>query len=255
MKQRVYRYSDTEGSETQVHKDAGKITSEVVNTTIDKDSNIYYYTEEGGVRYGVYPTGMVVCDTVVPPTAIVSLDESKVIFGTEAGDIYTFNNDKRGVPPEEVERSEDFDINEYRQHFARLIHPSFYSFDGITPRYAVKLPLDDCAVPYFTKNTVNNSLTLKCTYRGRAEIITEVATDKNGYKEISTIAGGGIDFSAIDFDALSLTTDDLLTIPVMERERGWIEKQIAIYSMGYASPIAIHSVSFRYKIKGKIKKQ
>lgn len=255
MKRKVYRYSDTEGSETKVHKDKGKITDKVVITTIDKDGEIYYYTEEGGVRYGVYPTGMVVCDTLVPPTALVSLDESKLIFGTESGDIYTFNNDKRGVPPYEVEKSEDFDINEYRKHYARLIHPHFYTFDGITPRYAVKLPIDDCNIPYFTKSTVNNSLTLKCTYRGRGEIITEVATDKDGYREVSAVTGGGFDFSDISFDSLSLTTDDLLTIPVMERERGWIEKQIAIYSMGYASPIAIHSVSFRYKIKGKIKKK
>lgn len=254
-RKRVYKYSDMASPDTRVHSRAGEVTDEVVYSAYDSDGVLYYYTEENGEKYAVYDTGVILSDTIAPPTTLLSLGEDKLIFGTEAGDIYTFNNDQRGVPPSEIKDAPGFDIDEYKAHFDRLIHPTLYSFDGITPRYAIKLPLDDCDIPYLTKSTVNGSLVLKCTYRGAGELTSEVATDKNGYQEVSKLNGGGFDFSSISFDSLSLTTDDLLTIPIMERERGWIEKQIAIYSVGYATPIAIHSVSYRYKIKGKIKKQ
>ncbi len=254
-RKRVYKYSDMAFDDVRANPRVGEIAEGVVYSATNSDGRLYYYTEENGEKYSVYDTGVVLSDTIAPPTALLSLGEDNLIFGTECGDIYTFNNDKRGVPPNEIMNEPGFDMNEYRAHYNRLIHPLFYSFDGITPRYAIKLPLDDCDIPYLTKSTVNNSLILKCTYRGRGELICEVATDKNGYREISGVNGGGFDFSSVSFDSLALTTDDLLTIPIMERERGWIEKQIAIYSVGYATPIAIHSVSYRYKIKGKIKKQ
>ena len=44
-----------------------------------------------------------------------------------------------------------------------------------------------------------------------------------------------------------------MTIPLKEREKGWIEKEMSFYSDEYSSPFGIYSVTFRFAIKGKIK--
>ncbi len=255
VKESVYIYSDTANEHTAVHKNVGLICENTVYSAALDGGETYYYSEEGGVRYALYNSGMVRCENMSEPSAVLSVNEERLIFGTECGDIFCFNNDLRGVAPPELASMDDFDEEEYRRNYGSIIHPSFYSFGGITPRYAVRLPLDDCSIPYLTKSTVRGSLIIKCRYRGDGEVITEVATDKNGYSEISGIVGGAFDFSSISFDKISLSCDEVMTIPIMECERGWVEKQIAIYSLGYNSPIALHSVSYRYKIKGKIKKQ
>jgi hypothetical protein len=82
-----------------------------------------------------------------------------------------------------------------------------------------------------------------------------VCTDKRGYKEISSFPIHSLDFSDLSFADVSLDTGTYISLPFGERERGWCEKQIAIYSTSFASPIAISSISYAFKLGGKIKKR
>jgi hypothetical protein len=61
-----------------------------------------------------------------------------------------------------------------------------------------------------------------------------------------------VDFSSINFAYLAFETADHFTIPISEKEKNWIEKEIAISSTDGA-PIAIYSMSYRFAIKGRIK--
>ena len=38
-----------------------------------------------------------------------------------------------------------------------------------------------------------------------------------------------------------------------EKEKNWIEKQIALYSSEYNSPIGIYAIAYRFRVKGKLK--
>ena len=103
------------------------------------------------------------------------------------------------------------------------------------------------------KNTVKHSLTFTCsTSAGRT--VCEVGTDKRGYKEVWQLPNAQIDFSYLDFKSLSFSTNDRVTVPMSEKEKGWIEKQVAIYSKDFCAPIGVSEISYRYTVKGRIKK-
>ena len=109
-------------------------------------------------------------------------------------------------------------------------------------------------MPHLEKNTVKNSLTVKCSVSGTdSHLLCEVGTDRQGYTEKAEIPSAVIDFSDIDFSAMALCGQGEMTIPIAEKEKRWIEKQITLSSKCYESPIAVYSVSYRYTIKGKIK--
>jgi hypothetical protein len=49
-------------------------------------------------------------------------------------------------------------------------------------------------------------------------------------------------------------TEDTYTAPLSEREKRWVEKQIAIYTDEYSSPFGIYAIAYRFTVDGKIKK-
>jgi hypothetical protein len=148
----------------------------------------------------------------------------------------------------------DFDPEAYKKFMGRRIHTDFYSFAGHAPRYALSTVKDDCSISYMTKNTVKNSLTVKCKSFGKGSFICEAGTNGKGYTEVATIPDGTLDFSELDFERLAFFSESEFTIPISEKEKSWIEKQISVYTNEFASPFGIYSISYRFKIKGKIKK-
>jgi hypothetical protein len=44
-----------------------------------------------------------------------------------------------------------------------------------------------------------------------------------------------------------------MTAALPERERGWVEKSIALYSEDFRSPFGVYSIGYRYRISGRIK--
>ena len=112
---------------------------------------------------------------------------------------------------------------------------------------------DNGGIPHLTKSTVKHSLAVKLRSIGTGDIICEVGTEKRGYKEIARLPDATLNFSEFDFSSLSFENNDFITLPLREREKGWIEKSVGFYSDKYASPFGISSLSYRFFIKGRIK--
>ena len=157
------------------------------------------------------------------------------------------------MPPKRLLNDPDFDVSEYKREHGRRIHRDFYTFDGHAVKYAVKTAFDDCGIPHATKSTSKHSLCLKLKSYGGSEITVAVYTDKGEYLEPTSVPSGEIDFSDMDFARISLSTEDYFTLPIAEKVKNWIEKQIAIYSESFASPIGIYSITYRYSPTGRIK--
>lgn len=249
----VFVYSAAAEGDFAVHPDAeGEVTDTVYSADGASGSNVYFVMDEDGTRYAVSPTGERRGGKFYPATAMLS-DGELLFFGTENGDLMLFNTDKRGVAPEHIASRDNFDPEEYRESFGERIHPYFYSFASHAPRYALVTKSDDCGSPHLAKSTVTDSLAVKLG-AGGSHIRLEVITDGGKCHELCELSAKRMNFSDLDFSDLSFETGESFTVGVKDRSRGWCEKQISIYSDEYASPISVQSVSYRYKLSGKIKR-
>ena len=86
------------------------------------------------------------------------------------------------------------------------------------------------------------------------KIICEVGTDNGGYRELTRFPNRDLFFADVDFSSFTLNADDVYTLPIHEKEKGWVEKQITLYSDNFASPFAICIIAYRFTAKGKIKR-
>lgn len=251
---RIFKYSEAArpGYLTHPTKINEEVDGEVYMTTNDI-GEVIYYSPEGEKSYEVYTNGEMRGGSFSPACCVYSTENDLLFFGTEAGDICIFNNDMRGVAPYFIAEQEDFYENEYRKNFGRRIHPYFYSFDSHAPLYAVKTVSDDGGIPHFTKSTVKGSLTLKLRCLGNGSVCCEVGTEHSGYKEIARLPDSALNFAELDFSAFSFSNRESVTVPLKEREKAWIEKNISIYSNEYTSPFGIYSITYRFTVKGKIK--
>ena len=248
----VYRYSSVAKDGFLVHPDCDKATDATVMSVM-VDGEQYCYVEQDGKRYAVHKTEEIIGGTFYPLTSLHSSREDELFFGTKCGDVCIFNTDKRGIAPEHIGSASGFSDEEYKSVFGRKIHPYYYSFSGFAPTYAIKTPKDNCGASSELKNTVKNSLALTCkTAVGR--IICEVGTDKRGYKECRHLPNSEVDFSYFDFESLSFSTSERITVPMSEKEKGWLEKQVAIYSKDFGSPFGISEIHYGFTVKGRIKK-
>ncbi len=212
-----------------------------------------YYTAVKGKKYEVYTDYERVGGTFSPATVVCSADNDLLFFGTESGDICVFNNDKRGIAPFYISAQADFDEEDYKAHYGKRIHPYFYSFDEHAPFYALSTVSDNGGIAHLTKSTVKNSLTAKLRCFGKGYITCEVGTDKRGFCEISRVPATSLNFAELDFSSLSFSNNESATVPIKEKERGWIEKKVTFYTGKFMSPFGLYSLSYRFAVKGKIK--
>ncbi len=250
---RVYRYSSFAQEGFDLHPDADGIAAGTVMSEAGEGGEMIYYVSDSGKRYRVYPTDCFSGGSFSPATVYFASDEL-LFFGTECGVLCVFNNDKRGVAPKSLAESDEYDPEEYKARMARRIHPEFYSFDSHDVSYEMKTHYDDCGIPHLTKSSVKHSLCIKIEALASCELTVEVGTDKSGYSTVSQFPGGEVDFSCLDFGNMSLSCKEYFTLPVNEKEKGWIEKQVAVYAKGFSAPIGIHSITYRYYVKGRIKR-
>ena len=248
---RVYRYSETAPEGYLVWEKPREVAEGVVMSVGDGSGGLIYYVEISKKKYAVYPTDEFSGGTPSDISALLGGDI--LFFGTYDGSLCLFNTDKRGVAPEEISSAEGFDPEEYRRAMGDKIHPYFYSYDRHAPRYALLTESEDAEAPYMLKSTVASSLTVGYKTLGDGPITVEVATDKEVFKRLISTPVGGLDFSAFDLSRLSLSPFGKGSVTLPDPTRGWLEKQVAIYSDAYCSPIAIRRIHYRYKIKGRIK--
>ena len=108
-------------------------------------------------------------------------------------------------------------------------------------------------MPHLTKNTVKSSLTVKCRSYASSSLRLEVGTDRTGYSEGALLPGASFGFDSLDFSEMTLDNAPYFTLAFREKEKHWIEKQIAMYSDTYRGPFGIYSISYRFTIHGGIK--
>lgn len=249
----VYRYSSAtpDGYIPAKHPDG--ICDMTLYEEPDGNGGKRLYSEEEGGKVAVYKTEERAGGKISPPTALFS-DGARLIFGTADGALMIFNNDLRGIAPKALRESEAFDPEDYARVMGRRVHPSFYGFENHAPRYSLKFALDSCGIPHMTKDTVKGSLTLRLCALSPATLHVDVGSEHDGYTEEASIPGGVFDFIDTDFQSLAMDTARCVTLPVGERLRGWVEKQLAISSDRYLCPIGIYGASFRFTVRGKVRK-
>ena len=250
---RVYRYASVASEGYAVHENADGIAEGTVYSVSLGEKTVYYITTDGGTKYEVYPTDELRGGNFNPAKLLLAVGE--LLFAiTGGGDLLLFNNDKRGVAPPHIKAEEDFDEREYAEIYGRRIHPFYYSFAGHAPRYALQTKRDDCSLPHLEKSTVKGSLTVKCRATASGKLKCEVGSDSVGYREVAVFPSSPISFGEVDFSTLSLITDDVYTVPIREHAKGWIEKQITLYTDEFCSPFGIYTIAYRFYVKGKIKR-
>ena len=251
---RVYRYkSNVTESGYYTHEKADQKTDKTVYSYV-MPSRTVYFTIEDGKRYEVRPTDEFTGGVFSPAVSIYSPDSERLFFGTESGDLCLFNNDKRGIAPLSLSSISGFDEKEYREKMGRRIHKSYYNFANHAPTYVMTTINDNVGIPHLTKNTTKHSLVIKLRSFGESLINVEVKTDRSGYREICEIPDASLNFDELDFSFFAFQVMEYFTIPIAEKEKRWIEKEITVYSNEFSSPIGIYSISYRFTVKGKIKK-
>ena len=179
--------------------------------------------------------------------------DKRLLFATDDGHLCLFNNDMRGVAPDSLKSSPDYDEAQYIRLMGHKLHPYFYSFAGHAPTYTVMTALDDCGVPHLTKNTVKRSLVIKARSTSPDAIHCDVKSDTRDAVHIGDLPNTSTGFNDFSFDVAPWYTARYGSVALSENEKKWIEKQIILSSSTFESPIAVYSISYRYTIKGKIK--
>ncbi len=250
----VYRYSADTPADTVAHPtlvgeaaDSAEVYSEA-----DGDGILYYYVPVGDVKYSVEPTEEKDGGEFFPATVFISHGKL-LFFATDDGHVCVFNNDMRGVAPESVRSSSEYDEDEYSAIMGTRLHPLFYSFAGHAPKYVIKTAFDDCGIPHLTKNSVKKSLVIKAKSYFSDSVDCEVVTDNGDPVFVGSLPCSDGSFENFDFLSAPWRVSKYASIALPEKEKRWIEKQIILTSKRFSSPMSVWSISYRYVIKGKIK--
>lgn len=242
---RVYRYAKACEYGYDLHKTPDKVARGSIISLKTQEGKTIYYSDEGGKRYAVYPTEERIGGLFIPAENY-TCGGDLLAFSAESS-IYLFNNDMRGVPPEEIKNEQGFDEKEYKSRYSNIIHPLFYSFDHHAPRYLIATLYDDCGLPMTRKSSVGQSLTLKLTAEKACNINLKINTDgENPTFQTVRLIPKEKDGAFYEYPRYISNTS--------ECNHGWIEKQIVIEGSDFASPIGLSSLAFRYIVQEKLKK-
>lgn len=195
-----------------------------VEETDENNTTHYYLAEWKGDYIG---------GTFCPATAIANID-GNLYFGASNGSLCCFNFDKRNKETKEIPAQ-------------------WFSFNGRTIMSGCATKMDNCDIPHLTKTTVKKSTVIKTKTKTRSAAKIKVRTNKDPYKQIARINTVLFSFEDMNFADFSfVTTDDNLFV-IKEKEKKWMEKQYFIYSDEYCAPFALHYISYRYMIAGRLK--
>ena len=167
-----------------------------------------------------------------PATLFKSIDYN-LFFGTENGDVCSFNFDKR---------------DKYGD-----IAPIWYSFNERAILSGCATKMDNCGIPHLTKTTIKKSTVIKTKTFNKSSAKIKVRTNKKPYNQIARINSSVFSFEDMDFSDFSFNTEGQTLYSVKEKEKKWVEKQYYIFSDEYERPFALYYISYRYKIAGRYK--
>lgn len=159
--------------------------------------------------------------------------DDNLFFGTVNGAVCSFNFDKRDSQGE--------------------IPSQYYSFDGRTIFSGCATLMDNCQVPHLTKTTTKRSTVIKTKSFRNSAAKVKVRTNKKAYAQVARINNSLFSFEDADFTDFTFNTTEQSIFAIKEKEKQWVEKQYFIFSDEFMKPFALYSISFRYRIAGRIK--
>ena len=167
------------------------------------------------------------------PACSIAVINGNVFFGTEKGNLFSFNFDKRKADGEMPADS--------------------YSFDGRRYISGVATKMDSVGVPHLNKTTVKKSVVAKFRSMTHSAAKVKVRTNKTPYTQIARVSSAIFDFADFNFDdvVFSPTNTPISVIP--EKEKKWVEKQYYIFSDEFEKPFSLVYLAYRYVIAGRYK--
>ena len=214
-----------------------------------------YYVFRGGVPCYIEPTGEVQGIGEAASASAVGAIEDVLYFGTEDGSLCCINTDKRGVPY-------DYGDGAVATVESDQIHRLWYTHDRRRYLSGFATSLDDAGYPHLLKSTVKKSCVLKMKTLSGGGFRVQSRTDRTSWRQVQR-SGGTVEqvisadvggFDDMSFGAVNFAGDGGITVPIMEKEKKWVEKQLYLYSDSFARPFGIFGLAYRFTIAGRIKK-
>ena len=225
--------------------------TEAEGTVVDEEGTLSVTV--GTDRYAVYGGREKAGGTLSPPVSVAARGE-ELFFGTETGNLYRFNTDKRGVPPTaELPGMTADEIARYRETHPGEIAPEWYDFAGHPIVVTLETASDDGGLVTCRKNTVSGSAFLDLDLLPRSAFSLTVKADGKTPEQTFRIGANGADFSAIDFAGFSFAPCGEGTAVFREKCRLWHRKRYLIRSGEFDSPISVRAILYRAEEAGKVK--
>jgi hypothetical protein len=211
--------------------------------------------DRDGVPYYIEPTGEVQGMGEPSPACALASVEDVLYIGMEDGVLVCMNNDKRGksyLLPSGYEVAVESD----------QIYRAWYTHAGRRYLSGFATAADNAGYPHLLKSTVKKSMVLKMKTLSGGGFRVMSRADRTEWRQVQR-TGGTIaqvitadarGFDDVDFGAVNYNGMGGITVPIMEKEKKWVEKQLYLYSDGYAQPFGIFSLAYRFYLAGRIKK-
>lgn len=247
---REYFYANNAPEGMNIHPNVGQIASGTVYSYVDKNGDTIYYVTVGPRKYRVIPGEELINGELLPISAASSWGNN-LIFGTECGDIFSFNNDKIGLAPQYFYTNPQVNMISFKNNFKGKLHPYFYTYNGHRVKYKVTTAPYDGELPYVTKSNIRGSLVAKLERRSNATIYFSTSEGKS-ITELGGITMGDCYFEELNFNDFSFSDTDCEITSIPERQDKWSEKTITVYTNEYKGAFAINSISLGFKVDGRI---
>lgn len=248
---REYYYAKSDVTGIYSHPDLGMATSETVYSYIDENGKTIYYVTIGLRKYRVFP-GEEVFGGVAVGISFADKYKDTIVFGTEKGELFAFNTDKKGIAPSYMYKSGYFYQTFFEAAYRNKLYPYFYTHAGHRVRYSVTTSTYNGGMAHILKSNVRGALTARLGRRSGAKICFSTSTDRKEVTELGGITMGDFYFWDMNFDDLSFADDSPEIISIPENHEKWAEKQITVYTNQLKAPFAINLISLGFKVDGRI---
>ena len=200
--------------------------------TEGEGENTVGYVIEGEYAYIVESDGEQTGGVFKEATALLAVD-GMLLFGCADGTVCMMNTDMRD------ERG--------------FISQDAYKHNGRGYESYCCLCSDTCGVENATKSTVSGSFVVKCKAFPETGVSVSVRTNEIEWEDVDRIVVGRVDLSRMSFLGFTFNTMRENTALVREKEKRWVEKQVAFHDYCYMSPFGLLSATYDYKIAGKVR--
>ena len=237
---RVFRYKSKADDGYETHYKAGNRAIGEIYSKAKENGEMIYYSVEEDVSYSVYPTPELSGGQFMPLRGLSS-DGRLMWFYTSDGSIYLFNNDKRGVMPEEIPfyNAINFDIGELSEN---RIHPLYYSFAGHAPCYALLTKEVRCR-----KNRPEENADILIDIKklsDKAIRLIEIADKEIIYDHVLSCKSSKKNRKNI------VRSNDFVTVSINEHIKKAKTKQLCLMANDFISPFGLAYISYETKKKG-----